>query len=66
LNSTLETVIANNPYRFIRLDGAIFDQDGNLFLANIGVNAAIKVLLKDGTWTQLTYPDAAKPTLGRF
>lgn len=66
LNSTLETVIANNPYRFIRLDGAIFDQDGNLFLANIGVNAAIKVLLKDGTWTQLTYPEAAKPTLGRI
>ncbi|MGB4413750.1 MAG: two-component regulator propeller domain-containing protein [Paludibacter sp.] len=66
LNSTLETVIANNPYRFIRLDGAIFDQDGNLLLANIGVNAAIKVLLKDGTWTQLTYPEAAKPTLGRI
>lgn len=66
LNSTLETVISNNPYRFIRLDGAIFDQDGNLFLANIGVNAAIKVLLKDGTWTQLAYPDAAKPTLGRI
>jgi len=66
LNSTIQTIVSGNPYRYMRLDGAIFDKDGNLFLSNTNVNAAIKVLLKDGTWTQLTYPDAAKPTLGRI
>ena len=66
LNSTIETVIANSPYNYMRLDGAIFDNEGNLFLTNSGVSAAIKVLLKDGTWTKLVYPEAVKPTLGKI
>lgn len=66
LNSTLQTLIPGAPLDYIRLDGAIFDKDGNLFVSNTNVSAAIKVLMKDGTWKQLTYPHAAKPTLGRI
>lgn len=66
LNSSLETIIASNPFRYIRLDGGIYDKSGNLFIANSNVGAAIKVLLNNGIWTQLVYPNAAKPTLGKI
>ena len=66
LNSTLQTIIPGDPLNYIRLDGAIYDKDGNLFLSNTNVSAAIKVLMKDGTWKQLTYPHAAKPTMGKI
>ncbi len=61
LNSTLETVVPANATNYIRLDGAIFDKDGNLFLANIGVAAGIKLLTKNGEWKQLIYPESNKP-----
>ncbi len=66
-NSNLETIIPTNPYQYIRLDGAVFDKQGNLFIANTGVANGIKVRLSNGTWTQLNYPGAAlKPTLGKI
>ncbi len=66
LNSTIETVVVGDPYHYMRLDGAVFDNEGNLFFTNSGVAAGIKVLLKDGTWTKLIYPEAVKPTLGKI
>jgi len=59
LNSTLETVVPANATNYIRLDGAIFDKNGNLFLANIGVVAGIKLLTKNGEWKQLRYPESS-------
>lgn len=64
-NSTIETVTMNN-YDYMRLDGAVFDKDGNLFLLNMGVKGSVKVLLKDGTWTQLAYDNGALPTMGKI
>lgn len=61
LNSTLETAAPNDPYHYIRLDGAIFDQHNNLWMNNVG---KFDVLLADGTWTQLYYSDLDKATLG--
>jgi hypothetical protein len=61
LNSTLETVVPANPTNYIRLDGAIFDESGNLFVANIGPDAGIKLLTKNGVWKQLLYPESSKP-----
>jgi sugar lactone lactonase YvrE len=67
LNSTIETIIPDNPLNYMRVDGAIIDKSGNLFLANMDLGAGIKVLLNDGvTWTQLSYPEVAKPNLGQI
>ena len=66
LNSKLETIVPADPYRYIRLDGAVFDKLGNLFLTNTGAASAIKILQSDGM-IKLTYPDlATKPTLGKI
>lgn len=46
LNSTLETVSNSNPYLYIRIDGAVFDKDGNLFMVNSRAGSAIKILDK--------------------
>ena len=71
--STIETVDSNDPYNFMRLDGAIYDQNGNLLFINIreGKAIGIKILLADGTWTKLMYPfpnmnQPLFPTLGRI
>ncbi|MDD4993681.1 MAG: T9SS type A sorting domain-containing protein [Paludibacter sp.] len=65
-NSILETVIPSNPNNYTRLDGAVYDQQGNLFVANSSVSASIKVLLANGQWTQLKYSGANKETLGKI
>ncbi|HET7733335.1 MAG TPA: T9SS type A sorting domain-containing protein, partial [Paludibacter sp.] len=66
-NSSLETIIQSDPFNYIRLDGAIFDQQRNLFIANSTVASGIKVLLANGTWTKLTFPGVAiKATLGKI
>jgi hypothetical protein len=67
-NSTLEghPQVPGNPYNFTRLDGAVYDQQGNLFVANSAVSASIKVLLANGQWTQLKYGGTNKETLGKI
>lgn len=57
LNSTLHTVAPGDPFNYIRLDGAIFDKNRNLFIPNMGgeKSAFIKILLANGNWTSLTY-----------
>ncbi len=64
-NSTLETIIPAAPYDYTRIDGAVCDNQGNVFLANSSVSTGIQLLQTDGTWKKLNYSGAAlKPTLG--
>ena len=65
------TPAANPADRFTRLDGAIFDSSGNLFVANSNFNIGIEVLLNaldnnEGRreWVQLPYDAVRLPTLG--
>ena len=66
LNSTLFTIIPAHPFEYIRLDGAIFDKDNNLFVANMATANGIKIRLSNGEWTQLYFPDSSHPTLGKI
>ncbi|MEA4935714.1 MAG: two-component regulator propeller domain-containing protein [Paludibacter sp.] len=66
-NSTIETAVPGSvEYSYIRLDGAVYDKDGNLFFANMGSTSAIKILLNTGEWSKLYYPSSALPTLGKI
>jgi len=66
-NSTLTSVIANDPNLYTRLDGGIFDDQGNLYIANMWSSSPIKILLKEtGEWIQLYFPSGQKPTLGKI
>jgi len=66
-NSTLETVApGSSEYYYIRLDGAVFDKDNNLFLANMMSNSGIKILLENGEWHQLNFPSANVETLSKI
>ena len=62
-NSKLESLIPSDPYNYIRMDGAIYDSNGNLWMNNIG---KIKIMYVNGTWGQLDYPAVSKPTLGKI
>jgi len=68
LNSTIEVnpLALNDPFHYMRIDGAVFDKAGNLFLANSAVDKSIKVLLVNGKWIELKYPNATQPTLGKI
>jgi len=67
-NSTIQThpAVPNVPNEYSRLDGAIFDKQGNLLFCNSAVSASIKFLLANGTWGQLTYPGAGRETMGKM
>jgi len=66
LNSAIETVDSKDPFWYMRLDGAIFDQYGNLWFDNmLAPGGEFKVLLADGTWTQLFFT-GFRPTLGKI
>ncbi len=71
--STIVTIDSNNPYNYMRLDGAVFDKNGNLLFSNIegGKKVDIKILLADGSWSKLSYPfpdinQPVIPTLGEI
>ncbi len=65
LNSTLETIIPADPYNYIRVDGAVVDKQGNLFVANSGVADGIQLRMANGTWKKMSYSVASQmPTLG--
>jgi hypothetical protein len=67
LNSPIETIIPTDPFHYMRLDGAIFDKNNNLFLTNTSAANGVKVLLADGTFHKLYYPCTnLKPTLGKI
>ncbi|GAB1416390.1 two-component regulator propeller domain-containing protein [Paludibacter sp.] len=53
---TIETAVSGAAaYLYIRLDGATFDKDRNLFLANMASPNPIKILTNDGEWKQLNF-----------
>jgi hypothetical protein len=52
-NSTIENLYGS--YQYQMLDGTIFDKDGNLWFLNSYAGKSIKVLLKDGKWSQLEF-----------
>jgi len=67
-NSTLQVDIyaPNNPWSYTRLDGAVFDDKGNLFISNSTVGNKIQVLLNNGTWVGLNYPQLNNFDLGQI
>lgn len=65
-NSTIKSIFPGDPL-YMRLDGACYDKNNNLFLTNTSVSDGIKVLLENGTWSKLYYQCTnLKPTLGRI
>ncbi|MCK9509352.1 MAG: T9SS type A sorting domain-containing protein, partial [Pigmentiphaga sp.] len=56
---TLENPEEKNPanpnYQYVRLDGAVFDQEENLYLANMAVLSPIKIFSKDGVWSEIDF-----------
>jgi len=65
-NSPFVNVINTVPYLYLRLDGAIYDKDGNLWLCNMFDANAIKILTPAGQWKTINFPDANQPTLGNI
>lgn len=65
-NSNIETIYPENAitsYLYMRMDGGIYDSDGNIWFLNVGVSHQIQILKPDGTWTSLYYPSFVnKPT----
>lgn len=63
-NSTIQTVIPSNPYEYMRIDGAVFDKNKNLFLTNMSSNKNVEIKYKnasDNTWGKLTYTFSDAP-----
>lgn len=60
-NSNLQTILPNDitPYYYVRISGATYDQEGNLWMLNNEVDTIIKILKKDGTWSKI-YCDKIK------
>jgi len=67
-NSTLlgHPAAPNNPWDYTRLDGAVFDKDGNLFFTNSSVDTKIQVLLNTGKWVGLRYQQMNNYDLGQI
>jgi hypothetical protein len=65
-NSPLFNIVPSQPTNYIRLDGAVFDKDGNLFLANMDTGNAIKILTSNGVWKQLNFASSSQETLGKI
>jgi len=65
-NSAVETILQSNPYRYMRVDGAVFDKAGNLFFTNTEMQKSIKVLLNTGEWVQLAYPNGNLYTISKI
>ena len=66
-NSTIETIYPSSPasaYLYMRMGGGTYDADGNIWFSNSGVSSGVKILKKEGTWTQLTNSLLKGPTLG--
>lgn len=52
VNSSLEDIVPTDPNRItIRVSGSAFDNQGNLWMTNIGVSQELKKLSSNGTWS---------------
>ena len=65
-NSTLETIIPNDPLNYIRVEGLTYDKAGNLFLTNGQVGKYLQMLKPDGTWVAFEYPRQVFTNLGNI
>lgn len=65
-NSLLSPIYAHRPYEYIRLDGMTYDAAGNLFIANTSSVAPIKVLKKEGGFTEYDFAEGRVHTLGQI
>jgi Two component regulator propeller len=68
-NNGLESYFPDNSqkYLYIRLYGASYDKFGNLWVSTsteYGSTATARVLLTNGTWVTLPYPQTKVPTIG--
>lgn len=62
-NSPLKSAASSNP-RYVRVDGLNFDDKGNLWMVNCGVDTIVRILKSDGQWDKLYIPEMEKaPTL---
>ena len=53
-NSNLQSAAPNNPGSYTRTDGAMFDDQGNLWVLNMGVsNGNIQIITPNGEWHPL-------------
>lgn len=50
-NSPLEAVVPADPAYYTRTDGAMYDDQGNLWLLNAGSVTNVRVVQPDGKWT---------------
>jgi hypothetical protein len=51
-NSTLKSAVPTNPTSYTRTDGAMYDEQGNLWMLNMGItDGNIQILSPDGRWT---------------
>lgn len=65
-NAPFTSIRANNPHEYTRLDGAVFDHNGNLLLCNMSDVRPFKIMSPDGKWSTLDYPEAKKTTYGNI
>ena len=50
-NSTLKSAVPTNPTSYTRTDGAMYDEQGNLWMLNMGItDGNIQILSPDGRW----------------
>lgn len=63
-NSSLETIISNEPFNYIWVDGFKFDKEGNLFMTNGFVGKYLQMLKPDGSWKAFEYPRQTFSNLG--
>lgn len=62
-NSPLESSIVGDSSNYIRIDGATFDPDDNLWVLCSNSNNPVQVLLKEGdysNWASMNYPEMPK------
>lgn len=57
-NSNIESAVQSNPYNYMRIDGLIYDTNGNLWFTNTG-GARIKYRDTNGGWHALNYNELA-------
>lgn len=61
-NSTLKSAVSSNPENYTRTDGAIYDEQGNLWLLNMGItDGNIQILSPDGKWSAFDVVNSAGP-----
>ncbi len=68
-NSTLKTILPNEPYKlnYVRTNGLQYDKNHNLWMVNSNVDNIINILKDDGTWISFNHPEiSGKPTFERI